>query len=278
MDIPVDTRDCMTPCREGRASESAAAVTAVVVGLRRGACPQWAARSRAWPHGCAALRRRRCTEGRNVSRCCSRSHQPRLRSLRDQTCGTTSGAPRPRLVVAVMRPGHATITVTNDEEPGALTLSASHPSVGTAVTATLTDPDGSISSQSWQWSHAAGSDISGATSSSYTPVSGDVGKRLSVPVSYTDGQGPNKSASVQTSGAVGEKQNNAPQFSASTAIRSVAENTVETVTPREALGRGALDCSSDYPPVGPRATSFALTSRHTRGDDPCPPRRGARAG
>ena len=56
----------------------------------------------------------------------------------------------------------------------------------TADTSGITDADGlDNASFSYQWL-ADGSDISGATESNYTPVSGDVGKAVSVRVSFTD--------------------------------------------------------------------------------------------
>ena len=53
------------------------------------------------------------------------------------------------------------VTVANVEEPGAVTLNRTTPRVGLPVTATLTDPDGSISGITWQWS-ITGNDRSNA--------------------------------------------------------------------------------------------------------------------
>ena len=69
----------------------------------------------------------------------------------------------------------------------------------TQVTASVNDPDGDVSAVTWQWSKsdmAAGtfSDITGAATSSYTPVSGDLNKYLKASASYTDRRGPGKSA------------------------------------------------------------------------------------
>ncbi len=50
------------------------------------------------------------------------------------------------------------MTVTNVEEPGTVTLSSSQPQVGTAVTARLEDPDGSVADTLWQWQHRGGCD------------------------------------------------------------------------------------------------------------------------
>ena len=68
------------------------------------------------------------------------------------------------------------------------------------VTATLSDPDGTISGISWVWASSpdggegSWSDIGGATSASYTPVAADVDSHLRATASYTDGEGPGKSA------------------------------------------------------------------------------------
>jgi len=101
-----------------------------------------------------------------------------------------------------------TVTVTNVEEAGELTLSPA-PSVGVEVTATLTDLDGMVSGQMWQWASenddGTYSDIVGATLDKYTPVAEDDGKHLRVTVLYTDGHGSDKrkikiSDSVVTAG------------------------------------------------------------------------------
>ena len=84
-----------------------------------------------------------------------------------------------------------TVTVTNVEEGGTVTLSSARPAVGVELTATLTDLDGMVSGETWQWASenpdGTYTDIAGATSASYTPVAGDAGKRLRATVEYTDG-------------------------------------------------------------------------------------------
>ena len=47
------------------------------------------------------------------------------------------------------------VTVQNEEETGVVALSRTQPRVGVPVTASLTDPDGSISGLRWQWSTIA---------------------------------------------------------------------------------------------------------------------------
>ena len=44
------------------------------------------------------------------------------------------------------------VSVINQNEDGVVTLSKTQPRVGIAVTASVTDPDGSISGLTWQWS------------------------------------------------------------------------------------------------------------------------------
>ena len=74
---------------------------------------------------------------------------------------------------------------------GWLTLNDTDPTQGTAVTANLTDPDGGVANRTWQWQSRTGdtgtwTDISGATSGTYTPVAGDVGNQLRATLAYTD--------------------------------------------------------------------------------------------
>ena len=90
------------------------------------------------------------------------------------------------------------IDVSNVDEAGTVSVSLEQPEVGTAVAASLSDPDGLVSNISWQWARSSDgsdwSDISGANSDSYTPVADDVGIYLQATASYTDGHGPGKSA------------------------------------------------------------------------------------
>ena len=99
------------------------------------------------------------------------------------------------------------VSVSNAEEAGLVTLSAVTPEVGTALTATLTDPDRVATGPTWQWSKSNTSggtfaDISGATSGSYAPVAEDVGKYLKAAASYSDGHGSGKTAESTSEMAV----------------------------------------------------------------------------
>ena len=109
-----------------------------------------------------------------------------------------------------------TISVSNVDEAGSVSFDAGSvsfdPGTATADTSlavTLADPDGSVSGTTWQWASSSDGDpagtwddISGATSASYTPVAGDVGKYLQATASYTDGHGSGKTAVGVTASAV----------------------------------------------------------------------------
>ena len=113
-----------------------------------------------------------------------------------------------------------TVSVNNLDEAGTLTISHGDLRAGSALTASLEDPDGSISNRTWQWRRGS-EDIQGANSGSHTATPGDVGHVLGVSVSYTDGHGPGKSAEASTRSAVG---NDAPAFPAQTMSRAIDEN------------------------------------------------------
>ena len=92
------------------------------------------------------------------------------------------------------------------DRAGRVTLSSALPRVGETLGAGLHDSDGSADAR-WQWSRGATrsgafSAISGATESSYTPASSDVGMYLQVAVAYSDGHGPGKRAEAASSDPV----------------------------------------------------------------------------
>ena len=90
------------------------------------------------------------------------------------------------------------IDVSNVDETGTVSVSPEQPKSGTALTASLSDPDGSLSDISWQWAassdRANWQDTAGASSSTYTPVDLDADKYLRVTASYADGGGSGKQA------------------------------------------------------------------------------------
>ena len=86
-----------------------------------------------------------------------------------------------------------TIDVDNLDEPGSIKFRQS----GAATVATLRDPDGGVSGESWQWARSSNrssgwANISGATSARYTPTSDDEGMYLRATVSYSDELGSGK--------------------------------------------------------------------------------------
>ena len=96
---------------------------------------------------------------------------------------------------AMMTDQTITVTVRNLEEAGTVSFSK----VGAEIRTTLSDPDGGVSSRSWQWARSSDrstgwTDIGGATSARYTPSSGDAEMYLRATVSYNDGHGSGKQA------------------------------------------------------------------------------------
>ena len=135
-----------------------------------------------------------------------------------------------------------TVEVTNVDEPGMVSLSALQPQAGTELTATDSDPDGTISDLKWQWAKSMTmdgtyEDIDKAISSTYTPKDADIDYYLQVTASYTDPEGEGKTAMGTSAYAVQglRSGNNAPEFAAdqdpdredeqANAARKVAENT-----------------------------------------------------
>ncbi len=96
-----------------------------------------------------------------------------------------------------------TVTVTDVNEAGAVTFSSARPSLGTALTASVADPDSAhTETVTWTWERSRGRTgwavISGATSASYTPVAADSEHYLRATASYTDRLGSGRSASAVT--------------------------------------------------------------------------------
>ena len=134
------------------------------------------------------------------------------------------------------------VKVTNVDEEGKVTLSARRPQTDTAFTAEVSDPDGSVTDEKWQWAKASSKGgsyraIDKATSVTYTPKDADSGSYLRATVTYEDDEGEGKSAmmvsELQSQRITGG--NNAPKFAddqdpvmadvQADAKRSVAENT-----------------------------------------------------
>ena len=158
-----------------------------------------------------------------------------------------------------------TVAITNVDEDGTVTLSSLQPQVDAVLTATLDDPDGDVSGETWVWARfprgGQWTGISGATSASYTPVADDVGKILRATVSYTDGHGSGKTEHEVSDNAVqaAPPNNDPPTFSAETSDRTIAENTAAGEDIGEPVT--ATDPNSDtltYSLGGTDATSFGI--------------------
>ena len=132
--------------------------------------------------------------------------------------------------------GHldVTVTVTDVEEAGVLTLSPPRGWATTRFDAVLSDDDGSVTGESWLWERSSNrsswQEITGATSSSYTAGADDVGSYLRVSVEYTDRRGGNKTASAVLDARIGDSNsrpssNTAPAFDEAEVPRSVGQGT-----------------------------------------------------
>ena len=100
------------------------------------------------------------------------------------------------------------VQVTNVDEPATLTLSNRQPVDGVSITATLTDEDGTVSNQEWQWARGSSrtgsftdietttSPANGAETATYTPGPDDIGQYLRLTVGYTDPEGSGKEEPV----------------------------------------------------------------------------------
>ena len=112
--------------------------------------------------------------------------------------------------------GEMAVKVMVEEEEGTISLSRTQIRVGFPVTASLSDPDGSISDLTWQWYDAAVNEqnaIEDANSDTYTPVADNVGDTLIAVASYTEGHGSGKSEERAAPSVVAvDTQNRAPAF------------------------------------------------------------------
>ena len=165
-----------------------------------------------------------------------------------------------------------TITVTNEEETGEVTLWAGTdaltmaPQVGYTITGAVMDPDGGVMVESWQWSRTMTPDmmdswmpITGATDAAYMVTADDVGYYLRVMATYTDAAGTDM-AMEYSPATMMVTMNAAPMFDSETGTREVAENTVagENVgVPVTAMDADAGDTLT-YSLSGTDMASFAI--------------------
>ena len=124
-----------------------------------------------------------------------------------------------------------TVTVEDVDELGAVTLSSPQPMVDIDLTATLSDPDGRITSIEWRWDSQEGGTgpwvlISSANSARFRPRASDAGDRLRVEVRYDDRSGSKSLTSAETRVVQPLRSNNLrPVFASQSFTYAVAENT-----------------------------------------------------
>ena len=137
-----------------------------------------------------------------------------------------------------------TISVGNVQEAGTVALLPLQPVVGIELTATLADPDGTVSVSSWSWERspdrAAWTPVSGAMAY-YTPVAADVGAYLRATVTYEDGADAGQTAEAVSAHPVREPRGrHTPVF---TDGASTTRRTTKTAPP--GLNIGAPVTASD---------------------------------
>ena len=130
-----------------------------------------------------------------------------------------------------------TVTVTDVNEEGEVTISRLQPQVSRPLSASLSDEDDGVTGERWQWARSADgtewTDIAGATSPNRSPAPADEGMYLRATVSYSDKFGPGKSASAASANRVEARtlSNAAPSLASqdrdgdALVVRSIRENT-----------------------------------------------------
>ena len=181
-----------------------------------------------------------------------------------------------------------TITVTNADEAGTVTLSKVQPLVGQSLQAEVTDPDYVGRNPTWSWESSSNrsswTTIDGADSEYYIPVVGDEGRYLRATASYDDDEGMGKSAQAVSLNPVrmAVSGNTDPQFDSNvTGDRNVDENTPAGVDIGEPVAATdadddpltyTLDDGAEFfdivPTTGQLQTKAALDYEDTDADNP----------
>ena len=167
-----------------------------------------------------------------------------------------------------------TITVQNVDEPGTVTFTTLTGVVQARVevTAALRDDDLITGSVNWQWSQSPDgrtnwANISGATGTTYTPADVFERRYIRATASYTDGQGPNKTArGVSPRVAEAPPVNSPPAFpSTEDGQREVAEDATggaavgaPVVATDVNAGDSAVNAPLSYSLTGTDAASFEI--------------------
>jgi len=138
-------------------------------------------------------------------------------------------------------------------------------SILTANTSTIADEDG-LGPFSYQWK-SDGIDTVGATNSTYTVLVADVGKNISLLVSYTDGQGTNESLLSNSQGPV-INSNDAPTgsvtISGTALVGSVITSDTSTIADADGVGAFSYQWKRDgINIVGANSSSYLLANADT---------------
>ena len=110
------------------------------------------------------------------------------------------------------------VTVTDVDEAGTVSIDRPQPQVSRLLSASLSDEDGVVTDERWQWSRSqdrrAWTNIEGATAPQRRPAEADVGMYLRATVTYSDKFGAGKTASAVSANPVEAKTpaNAAPSF------------------------------------------------------------------
>ncbi|HZX56974.1 MAG TPA: choice-of-anchor D domain-containing protein, partial [Ilumatobacteraceae bacterium] len=155
----------------------------------------------------------------------------------------------------------------NSPAAGSPAIDDTTPTAGAALTADtsgITDADGLVGvTFSFQWL-ADGSEITGATTSTFTPTAAEVGKQLSVRISFTDNGGFDESRTSALTGAVAAAP--APVASVSPATLTFASQNVGTTSASQAITLTNTGNANLVVPAlgvtigGTNATQFAQTN------------------
>ena len=151
-----------------------------------------------------------------------------------------------------------TITVVDVNDIGTLSSISGVAREGQELTAgDISDEDGSVGNRRYQWL-SGGSAIVGATNSSYTLQSSDVGTEVSVRVTYNDGFGSNHQLTSEETLAVISASLNAVFTSPDTAMYT--ENSNVVVLDVFAMDSDPTDIVANYELTGTDATLFNIDS------------------
>ena len=138
-----------------------------------------------------------------------------------------------------------TVNVTDMEETGKVTWTVDpeegdnnaisdfqHLQPGAMLAASVTDPDaGPIDAENVTWKWYQGADVSSEIGATYNITDADVGSRIRVTATYSDGSGPEETVSFTSAAAVraARQSNDAPAFASPMVTRRIAENSTGNV-------------------------------------------------